>query len=138
MAQVIDMQTMRHLNLFGKITRISTRFCFTHNNTIFFCVPRQLVSRAIGREGANIKQIHNILRKRVKIIPQPRGPQDMKSFIEAIVAPIKVNELEIQNGVAIASGSRQSKAALIGRNKRRLIEMQKIISDFFRLDFRVG
>ena len=138
MAGTIDMQTMRHLNLFNRITRVSTRFCFTHNNTIFFCVPRQLVSRAIGREGVNIRKINQIIGKRVKIIPQPRGVVDAKSFIESIVAPVTFKDFELKGKEIVVSGSRQSKAAMIGRNKRRLLEMQGIIKDFFGVEFRVG
>jgi hypothetical protein len=37
----------------------------------------------------------------------------------------------------LTAGNTQNKAALIGRDKRRLLEMQKIIKDFFSRDFRI-
>ena len=66
--KTINMQDMRHLNLFGKITQVRTRFCFDYNNLIIFCVPKNLVSRAIGENGRNIKRINEILGKRLKFV----------------------------------------------------------------------
>jgi len=131
------MQDMRYLNLFGKITRVNTRFCFKYNENIVFCVPRIFISKAVGERGKNIKQISMILRKRIKVVPKPRGIRDIKSFIEAIVKPVTFKDLEIKNNEIILTAGNQSKAALIGRNKRRLLEMQKIVKDFFGKEFRI-
>ena len=131
------MQDMRYLNLFGRITRVTTRLCLMYNNMIIFCVPRPLVSRAIGIEGKNIRKINEILGKKVKVIPSPRGLIDIKSFIENIISPVTFKELEITDNEIIVTAGSQNKAALIGRNKRRLFEMQKIIRDFFGKEFRI-
>jgi len=135
--KTIDMQDMRYLNLFGKITRVSTRFCFKYNENIIFCVPKMFVSKAVGEGGKNVKQMSMILRKRIKIIPRPRGIQDVKPFIEAIVKPVTFKDLEVKDNEIILTAGSQSKAALIGRNKRRLLEMQKIVKDFFGKEFRI-
>ncbi len=137
MAGIIEMQDMRYLNLFGQITRVRTRFCFKYNEFIVFCVPRQLVSRAIGEEGRNVKKMNEILRKKIKIIPIPGGVLHVKPFIEAIVSPVTFKNLEFKDNEIILTAGNQSKAALIGRNKRRLLEMQKIIRDFFGKEFRI-
>jgi NusA-like KH domain protein len=137
MVNTIDMQDIRYLNLFGKITRINTKFCFKYNEAIIFCVPRGLVSKAIGEGGKNIKQISNILRKRIKVIPNPTGVNNAKDFIKTIVSPIEFKDLEVKDDEIILTAGSQSKAALIGRNKRRLLEMQKIIKDYFGKNFRI-
>ncbi len=131
------MQDMRYLNLFERITRISTRFCFKYNEAIIFCVPQQLVSRSIGEGGRNVKEIRSIIGKKVKVIPNPQGILEVKEFISNIISPIKFKDLEIKDeGIIINAGS-QSKAALIGRNKRRLFELQKISKDFFGKELRI-
>lgn len=137
MSQTIDMQTMRHLNLFEKITKIRTRFCFRYNEMIFFCVPSQLISQAIGREGANVKKMYDILGKKIKIIQEQKGIENIRGFIESITAPIQFNEIEVSDKEVILNSGKQSKAALIGRNKRRLLEMQSIVKNFFGKDFRI-
>jgi len=128
---------MRYLNLFGKITRVSTRYCFKYNEALVFCVPKKLVSRAIGKNAKNAKQMSQILGKRIKIIAMPEGIKDAKSFIQDIVSPVTFKELEITPTEIILTAGSQSKAALIGRNRRRALEMQKIVKDFFKREFRI-
>jgi transcription antitermination factor NusA-like protein len=132
MANTIDMQDMRYLNLFEKITRIRTRFCFKYNNMIIFCVPKNLVLRAVGENMGNIKRLNEIMRKRIRIISAPRGIQDVKFFIQSIINPVTFKGVEVKdNEIILTAGGTQNKAALIGRNKRRLLEMQKIIKNYF-------
>ncbi|MFQ5531474.1 MAG: hypothetical protein ACE5ES_02555 [Candidatus Nanoarchaeia archaeon] len=139
MASTISMQDMRYLNLFGKITRVNTRFCFLYNNTIFFCVPKKLISKSIGQDAKNIKKMNEILGKKIKIIPTPQGNsiEDVKNFIGTIVEPITFKDIEMNDQEIIITAGNQSKAALLGRNKRRLLEMQKIVRSFFGKEFRI-
>jgi len=104
---------------------------------IIFAVPRKLLSKAIGKQAVNVKKISEILRKRIRIIALPKGEEDLRKFIESIVAPVTFNELEVKENEVIMNPGKQTKAALIGRNKRRLLEMKKIIQDYFEKDFRI-
>ena len=138
MISTIDMQDMRYLNLFGKITRISTRYCFKYNEAIVFCVPKKLISKAIGENAKNIRQMSQILGKKIKVVTIPKGLSDVKTFIQSVVSPVTFREVEITDDEIILTPGSQSKAALIGRNKRRLLEMQKIIRDFFKREYRIA
>ena len=131
------MQDMRYLNLFSKITHVDTRFCFKYNNAIMFGVPKNLVSKSLGEEGKNIRKINEILRKRVRIVALPEGTKDIKIFIQQIVNPVTFKDIELKEDDIILTAGSQSKAALIGRNKRRLLEMQKIVKDFFGKEFKI-
>ena len=136
MVNTIDMQEMRYLNLFERIMKVRTRFCLRYNEALVFCVPRPLISKAIGEGGRNIKKLNYILGKRIKIVASPQGIHDAEYFIRAIVNPIVFRNLEIRdNEVIVSAGA--SKAALIGRNKRRFLEMQKIVKGFFGKEFRI-
>jgi len=137
MARTINMQDMRYLNLFSKITHINTGFCFKYNNAIMFGVPRSLIPRSLGKDGENIKKMGQILRKRVRVVAMPQGTKDMKIFIQQIINPVTFKDLELKEDEVILTAGSQSKAALIGRNKRRLLEMQKIVRDFFGKEFRI-
>lgn len=137
MVNTLDMQDLRYLNLFEKVTRIRTHYCFEYNNTIIFCVPREFVSQAIGPDARNLRRISEIIKKRVKVIYIPKDSQDIKRFIELVVSPVTFKDLEILPNEIVMNAGSQSKAALIGREKRRLIEMQKITQNFFKKDFRI-
>ncbi len=135
---VIDMQAMRYINLLDKVSNVKTRKCFIHNNIIFFAVNKNLVSRAIGPSAFNIKRIQEKIGKKVRIIPEDDGITDCKRFIEDIVSPIRLRAIEIKdNCIIITPRSSQNKAALIGRNKRRYLELKKILHDTYSLDVRI-
>ena len=137
MVNTIDMKDMRYLNLFERITRVQTKYCFNYNNILVFAVPRNLISKALGRDISNLKRLSEILRKRIKIVGIPEGEKDIRHFIEAIVNPVTFKDLEITENEIILNAGPQSKAALIGRNKRRFLEMKGIVKDFFNKDFRI-
>jgi len=133
----IDMKDMRYLNLFDRITRVQTKYCFSYNNVLIFAVPRNLISKALGKDVSNLKRLSEILKKRIKIVGIPEGDKDIKYFIESIIAPVSFKDLEITENEIILNAGPQNKAALIGRNKRRFLEMKGILKDFFNKDFRI-
>ncbi len=133
----INMQDMRYLNLFGRIAGVSTRHVLKYNEGLVFCVPKAMISRALGPNARNLKQVSEILGKRIKVVPIPGGIEHVKHFIEAIVSPVTFKELEVKDNQITLTAGKQSKAALLGRGKRRLMEMQNIIKDFFGMDFRI-
>lgn len=138
MASTINMQDMRHLNLFNQITKIHTRFYARYNNAVIFCIPKEFVMKAVGEEGKNIKRLREILGKKIRIIQMPRGLYDARGFIQTIIKPAIFKDFEIRgNEIIITAGNMQNKAALIGRNKVRLIELQKIVKDFFGKELKI-
>jgi len=95
--------------------------------------------KAVGENAKNLKRMNEIIRKRIRVIPLPRGIQDAKVFIENIVSPVTFKDLEITDKeIILNAGGTQNKAALIGRDKKRLIEMQKIVNDYFGKEFRIA
>ena len=132
------MKTMRYINLLDKISHVKTSKCFIHNGSIFFAVNKNDVSRAIGPGAINVKKMQEKTGKKVRIIKEVEDTLYIKSFIEDIVSPVKIKSAEIKEGsIFITAGSSQTKAALIGRNKRRLEELNEIMKNFFSLDVKI-
>ena len=131
MVKVLDMQFIRYANLFGKITRISTNHCFEYNHTIIFVVPRKIVMKAIGPNNINLKNLSDVIGKRVKIVAEPNGPEDMNNFVSIITYPVKFKSIEVKDGEAVINANIQSKASLIGKERARLIEMENILGQYF-------
>ena len=67
----------------------------------------------------------------------PLGIQDAEKFIQSIINPVSFKEIEITDDQIIITAGSQNKAALLGRNKRRLLEMQKIVGDFFNREVKI-
>ncbi len=133
MVNVIDMQLMRYINLFGRTTKISTTKVFYYNNQIIFAVPKSKVSMAIGKGACNIKKMSETLRKKIRVVVMPKVDDDegIKKFVSDVVKPIEINGVEMKGGSIVVNGVRQSKAALIGRNRVREKELGDVMKSFF-------
>ena len=97
---ILNMQTLRYLNLLNNTAKIRIKKCFIYNNTIIFAVPLQFVSQAIGPKGKHVRALQEKLEKKIKIIGDANGIEDVNKFIKQIVEPVSfvsidVNENEI-------------------------------------------
>ncbi|MBX4212605.1 hypothetical protein KW787_04095 [Candidatus Pacearchaeota archaeon] len=135
---VIDMHIMRYINLLDRASNVKTRKCFIYNNIIYFAVPEQMMSKAIGPDASNIRALQDKLGKRIRIVKEAEGLGDAARFLEDVVAPVKFKSLEIKDGeIIITAGSTQNKAALIGRNRIRFDEMKKLLHEMFGMGLRI-
>jgi len=78
-----------------------------------------------------------IIGKRIRVVAQPEGIEDAKELIERVVSPLTFSGLEITENEIVMNAGKMNKALLIGREKRRLNEMQNIVKYFFKRDFRI-
>lgn len=136
---IIDMQTMRYINLLERVANVRATKCFVYNNTIYFTVPSSLFSRALGNNNYTTKVLAEQLGKRVRIIRDSN--EDLSSvakFIEDVVSPAGFANIEVHDGVyTIAAGSRERAATLIGRNKVRLNELNAVMQTYFGKTIRI-
>ena len=129
--KVLDMKFIRYANLFGNITRINCNHCFEYNGSVVFAIPRKFIVRAIGKNNINLEKLSDIIGRRVKIVAIPGGKEDIEGFVSIITRPVRFNAIEIKGDEAIISAGIQNKAALIGRGKIRLSEMENILGQYF-------
>ena len=129
------MQLMRYINLFARTTNVSTTKVFSYNNQIVFAVPKSKMSLAIGKGACNVRKMSETLRKKIKVVVMPDIDDEdgIKKFVADVVAPIEIGGVELKGGSAVVNGGRQSKAALIGRNRQREKELGDVLKDFFNI-----
>lgn len=133
MAKTIDMLFIQYINLFERLVGVRTKHCFVYNGIIFFVVEPEFLARAIGENGLNVRKIAERLRKKIKIISSPSGVGDIEKFINSIVYPIpfkKATFNEEEKEVTIEAPL-QSRAMLIGRDKKKHEELLQILEDYF-------
>ncbi len=135
----IDMQTMRYINLLDRISRVRAKKCFVYNGTIYFAVHPKFLPQALGQNGVNVRIISEQLGKRVRVIRDvSEDLRDMQRFVESIVSPVDFVSLEFRDGMYIlTAGSRTKAATLIGRNKVRLEELNKILEAYFGKSLKI-
>ena len=139
MAQVIDMQLMRYINLFTKTTKIIPKSCFKYNNQLVFLVQKNQVSKAIGKDAVYAKKIMATLRKKIKVMAYPGETiKEIRAFFERLVDPIEITDLEVKDNVIKVSATRINKSSLIGRERVREKELTKIIKDILGKGFKIS
>ena len=137
MTKTFDMQFIRYINLFGRVTRVTAKHCFLYNNTLVFVVPRGAVQMAIGRNNDNLKKLSNILAKRIRVLAEPFGDKDIAAFVSTLVSPVQFERIEIVHNpetgkeAIITTGGMESKAMLIGRDRLREKELKNILEQYF-------
>lgn len=127
------MKHMRYINLFEKVSRVSTKNCFVYNNQIIFVVPLNQVSRAIGPGASNVKQLSLILRRKIKVIGLDDNFSNIEKFIKDLVEPVEFDGADLKEGVLTITGDREARAMLIGRNRIREKELKDILSKMFKV-----
>ncbi len=138
MKQQIDINRIRHLNLFEKITRIRPINCFFYNGTIYFTVRQDQISRSLGPNASNLKKISSIISKKTRVISLPRNDQEIKNFILNIIQPIVIQNIEVNSTeIIIDAGNRQTRALLMGREKKKLEELKYIVKAFFNKEVKI-
>ncbi len=138
MAKVIDMQQMRYINLFSKISGVEPKSSFLYNGQLVFLVPFKSVSKAIGKDAINAKKIGIIVGKKIKIIANPDKKDETQiiKFVMNLIEPIEINKVEIKDSDILISASRMSKANLIGRNRLKEKQLNKIFKDFLDMNLK--
>jgi len=136
---IIDMQTMRYINLFERIARVRATKCFVYNNMIYFAVPPKYFSKANGNNNQAVKMLSEQLGKRIRIIRDADDNlESVARFVESVVSPAGFEDFNLQEGVyVITAGSRERAATLIGRNKVRLNELNSIMEAYFGKEVKV-
>ena len=96
-------------------------------------MPRARVSVAIGKGAVNVRRLSEILRKKIRVVAMPLvgNSEEIGKFVEEVVAPIEFNGIEVKEDSVVVNAGRQSKAALIGRNRQRERELSEVLRNFF-------
>ena len=125
MVGTIDMQSMRYLNMFNKVSRVPTKYCFKYNNTLVFAVPKSKVTIAMGPGAKNAKALSAKLGQKVKIVgfTENANSESLSSFISNLVDPVTFTKLDLRENEITITGGRQARASLIGRNRIREKEL---------------
>jgi len=131
-----DLELIKYRTLFENITGVMVKDCFLKNSsTIIFIVPENHVGLAIGKNGANVKNLENVLKKKLKIVEFSKDPI---RFVKSLIAPLKPKDIYIENGVIhVVAASIADKAQLIGRESKNLKDINNIVKKYFNVEVKI-
>ena len=126
-----DVELMKFISLFEKITHTNAKDCFKQNNKIIFIVNEGLAGKAIGKGGSNIKVLEKMLLKKVRIVEYN---DDLVEFVKNIIHPLQAKEIREEDGtVTITPIDSTTRGYLIGREAVNLRNFEDIVKRYFEI-----
>jgi len=129
-SKILNLEAIQYINLFSRITGTRARDCFEYADHLIFEVAPFMISRTIGENGANIKKLSGLIKRKIKVIATT---QDMEEFIKAIIYPVKFKNIQRENDELIIFAPSQFKALLIGRGGAKLEQLKEILKNHFNI-----
>ena len=124
-----DSQIIKFLSLFESLTKANVKDCINTENLVIFIVEQNEIAKAIGKNGANVRRIEGMLKKKIKIIEYNT---DLTKFVANIIFPIRAKEIRDEEGVVtIVSNDLKSRGFMIGRNATILRSNENILKRYF-------
>jgi transcription termination/antitermination protein NusA len=128
---VYDINLMKYMSLFEKITRARLKDCFSDSvtNQLVFVVSPGELGKAVGKKAVNVKKLENLFKKNIKIIEYA---DDLMIFITKAIYPLKLADIKEEDGVVTMEGpDTKTKGLLIGRNAANLRNLETVVKRYY-------
>ena len=137
MTQSIKLTTdeMRLMSLFQSVTKVTARDCLDDQkyDRIIFVVNEGKMGLAIGKNGSNIKSLHNILKRNVELVEYFSDPSKFLKhvFNSKFINEIKLSEKTDGSSQAIVFVDSSKKGLVVGREGRNAERARLLAKRYF-------
>ena len=122
-------ETIQVLAFFEQLTHAKIKDCFFEREKTVFVVEQGEMSKAIGKNGINVKKMEQISKKQIKIV---EFNHDVKSFLRNYLMPIKVHEITVQDKViSLKIDGIRERGIIIGRDRSNLEHLKSVVNKYF-------
>ncbi|MGQ0606477.1 MAG: NusA-like transcription termination signal-binding factor [Candidatus Nitrosotenuis sp.] len=139
MPQTIKLTTdqMRLISLFQNVTGASARDCVEDEkqNRVIFVVNEGKMGLAIGKGGAHIRNLQNIVKKNVELVEYSDDPVTfLKNMLNAkLVTDVKLNKRLDGSTQAIVLVDAKKKGIVVGREGRNAEKARLLAKRYFEI-----
>lgn len=130
--QVFDTDTLQTLKLFEQVTKVPVKDYYDHNDRLFFIVPTGKLMQALGKDGANVKDLSQKLNRRIKVAEY--NP-DVRLFIRNLIHPLKVESMELdtpdEGVITLSDADTKTKGLIIGAKAQNLRFYERVVQKYF-------
>lgn len=126
----VDMETLRLIALFEKVTRARVKDCVLFKDRLTFIVEEGQLWQALGKDRVNLLKLEQLLNRKVKIVS---FHPDKLQFIVNLIHPLRVVDIrEDEEGVVtIKGGDTKTKGLMIGARAQNLRATEGIVRMYF-------
>ncbi|HET7392113.1 MAG TPA: NusA-like transcription termination signal-binding factor [Nitrososphaeraceae archaeon] len=128
---------LRLISLFQSITSATARDCIVDDKMerVIFVVNKGHMGLAIGKGGTTIRQLQNVVAKKVELVEYSDNPSE---FIRNILNSEMINEVKINERVdgtmqAIVSVDAKKKGVVVGREGRNAEKARLLAKRYFQI-----
>ncbi len=131
-------EEIRYATLFESITGVTPIDVVIDNeySRIIFVVQKNQAALAVGKGGANVKMLRNIVGKDVEIVETGESPEELikNSLYPAKVIMVKVTKAPSGSKVAITTVAPEDKGIAIGKNGRNIARAKILAKRYFDIE----
>ncbi|MEP0825018.1 MAG: NusA-like transcription termination signal-binding factor [Nitrososphaera sp.] len=128
---------LRLLSLFQSITSATARDCIVDEkmDRVIFVVNKGQMGLAIGKGGSTIKQLQNVVAKKIELVEYSDDPAE---FIRNMLNADMVNEVRISDRPdgtkqAVVMVDQRKKGAVVGREGRNAEKARLLAKRYFQI-----
>ncbi len=123
-----DLELIKIMPLFESVTGAKLKDAISGDSLIFI-VQENEIGKAIGKNGANVRRVENMLKKNVKIV---EFRNDVAQFARNVAFPFELKNVEQKDGVLyLQCGDTKTRGMLIGRDRKNINFIGGIIKRYF-------
>ncbi len=127
-----DLDLMKFISLFESLTNANVKDCISNEDMLIFIVDEGQIGKAVGKNGANVKRLSSMLKKKLKVV---EFNADKLQFIKNYIYPLKATDIQEENNIITISGpDTKTRGLLIGRNAKNLNDLKDIVKRFFEFE----
>jgi N utilization substance protein A len=128
---------LRLISLFQSITSASARDCIVDDkmDRVIFVVNKGHMGLAIGKGGATIKQLQNVVAKKVELVEYSDEASDfIRNILNSeMVKEVKINERSDGSKQAIVFVDPKRKGVVVGREGRNAEKARLLAKRYFQI-----
>src|ERR1700739_2686556 len=128
---------LRLISLFQSITSASARDCIVDDKMerVIFVVNKGHMGLAIGKGGATIKQLQNVVAKKVELVEYSDEASDfIRNILNSeMVKEVKINERSDGSKQAIVFVDPKRKGVVVGREGRNAEKARLLAKRYFQI-----
>lgn len=133
----LNTDELRLMSLFQSITSATARDCIVDGrmDRVIFVVNKGQMGLAIGKGGATIKQLQNVVAKKVELVEFSEDPIEfIRNMLNAeMVSDVRISDRPDGTKQAIVTVDARKKGAVVGREGRNAEKARLLAKRYFQI-----
>jgi NusA-like KH domain protein len=130
--QIFDTNALQTIAIFEKLTHVRVRDFYDHNDRLIFIIETGGLMRALGKDGADVKELSLKLNRRIKVA---EINTDVTLFIRNLIHPLKVSRMEVDTPeegiITLYDSDTKTKGLIIGAKAQNLRFYERVVQKYF-------